>query len=173
LVLGWLGDDSPAPARTLALARAEIAAFVRLLAPWPSLQDARPSNRPRSAPEPRALPAPVEGAEVSSATLSLPVAAHRLPDESESAAVQPAVVQAEAASTVAVNAAIAHAPAILGTLAQPGPAVQPLVSLAPEAGASRSEPAQFDGSLPAPIQPGGENAAARSKRRSRAKRSKH
>jgi AcrR family transcriptional regulator len=146
LVLSWLGDASPAAERTLAFARAEIAAFVRLLAPWPGLEDARPSARPRSAPEPRALATANEAVDPSSSARALPVATTSLAQESAAAAVQTSAVPAEAAATAAVNAAVAQAPAILGILAQTPPAPEPL---------------------------GSETSTPRAQRRARAKRPKH
>jgi len=151
LVLGWLGDDSPAAARTLPLARAEIAAFVRLLAPWPGLDGAHPAASPSRVRETRALPPPAAD----------PV----------SFVQPPAVMQTESAPAAAVNAAIAQAPAILGTLAQT--ALEPVPMLSPEPEEVRSEPARLDLGSPAPIRPGSEKSATSSKRKSRAKRSKH
>ncbi len=196
LFLGWLGDDSAAE-RTLPFARAEIAAFVRLLAPWPGLDDVRPSaSRPIRVQEPRALPAPAEAAKVSAHARSLPAATVNLREEAEAeavapvqveavqaavvqvaaqpvAVVQPAVAEAtEAAPAAAVNAAVAQAPAVLGTLAQAEATPEALASLAPEA-EPPSEPPAIGNGAPAPVQPGSEKSSARSKRRSRAKRSKH
>jgi hypothetical protein len=191
LVLGWLGDDSPAAARTLSLARAEIAAFVSLLAPWPGLDDAGRSHS-RSIPvrEPRALPAASAPAHPASEALSLPVAAARLPEQPAAAArplgapveaaepsavERPVTLETEPVPPAAVSAAMAQAPAILGPLAQTAAGAEPLVSLAPEA-ASRPESPLFDPDPPAPlapVKPGSEKSVARSKRRSRTKRSKH
>jgi AcrR family transcriptional regulator len=153
LVLGWLADDSPAAARTLPLARAEIAAFVQLLAPWPGLDQARPSqSRSSSAHEPRALPAP---SDVAVETVA-----------------QAAVVQTEAVPAAAVNTALAQAPAVLGTLAQAALTPDLPLSPVPEE-ASPPEPARLDNSSPAPVKPGSETSATRAKRRARAKRSRH
>lgn len=177
LVLGWLDDDSPGAARTLPFARAEIAAFVRLLAPWPGLDEARldearPAHRvPVRVPEPRALPAPSAAVELPAEASPLPVVALSLPEESVAAAV-PAVEQTEAAPALAVEAAIAQAPAVLGTFAETELKAEPVVNAV--LGEVRdSEPAPLEASPPAPVKPGGEKPASRSKRRSRSKRSKN
>jgi AcrR family transcriptional regulator len=170
LISVWLGDESGEAARTLPFARAEIAAFVRLLAPWPGLDEPRPASAPR---EPRALPIPIQPARAVHRALPLPVASASLLEEPAAAAVQPAVVPADAVPPAAVDAAIAQAPAVLGTLAQPELAPEALVDLEQDDEAPPSDPARLDQSSPAPAQPGGDKAAARAKRRSRAKRSKH
>lgn len=173
LVSSWLGDDSPAASRTLPLARAEIAAFVRLLAPWPGVEQPRASTSPRRAREPRALPAPIEPAEMSSEARSLEAAqaeAVQAVRAVQAEAVQ--AVQAVQAETAAVNAALAQAPAVLGVLAQPALEPEPLGSpLSDRVGDPDAAP--LGASAPAPVHPGSEKAPNRSQRRARGKRSKH
>ncbi|HEU4582944.1 MAG TPA: hypothetical protein VFS67_32015 [Polyangiaceae bacterium] len=177
LVSIWLGDDSGAAARTLPFARGEIAAFVRLLAPWPGLEEARPAHRSIPVGEPRALPAPSEPAPEPARALPPPAAAVgpslAVVEESAAAALQPAVEPSEAVPPTAVDAAVAQAPAVLGALAQPELAPEPLVSSEPEEEASPPESARLEPIAPAPVQPGGDKAPARAKRRPRGKRSKH
>ncbi|HWO14358.1 MAG TPA: hypothetical protein VNN80_32855 [Polyangiaceae bacterium] len=173
LVLGWLGDDSPAAARTVALARAEIAAFARLLAPGPLLEGAKPSNGPStSAHGPRALSASIEVTAPSLGALSPPTATAGLPGQPASEPVQTAAATVAAPPTVAMNAAISSVPVVLGALAHTTPAAELEVSRVLEA-APESEPTHLDSSAPAPVKPGSEMAPTRSKNGSRTKRARH
>lgn len=145
LVLGWLVDNSAPATRTLTVARAEIAAFVRLLAPWPGFVDAIPSHlRAGSIRKPRVLSASIEPTAVGSRALPLPVAVPSLPGESANEAVQAAAVQTAAVQmpavdiaavqtaaplTAAVSAASIQPPVVLGALAQTASAPEPRVGL--------------------------------------------